>query len=72
MKIYYRDSFFLLLKGDKSKVIDRSMMADLESCSDGIIMARENLRRYIETTQQLAKRHKTASDGKPQVIDLTD
>lgn len=72
MKIYYRDSFFLLLKGDKSKVIDRSMMTDLESCSDGIIMARENLRRYIETTQQLAKRHKTASDGKPQVIDLTD
>ena len=72
MKIYYRDSFFLLLKGDKSKVIDRSLMTDLGSCSDGIIMAQENLRRYIETTQQLAKRHNTASDGKPQVIDLTD
>ena len=68
MKIYYRDAFFLLLRGDESKVKDVPTAESDKSYSSGVVKARSAVRTVVQTSKALAKRPKVATT----VIDLTD
>jgi len=71
MNLFYRDSFFLLLRGDASKVVDQvdDGPGSAESCSSvpsqGVVDARTAARRIMKAEQALKKRSRS-------VIDLTD
>lgn len=66
LRLYYRDSFFLLLRGDESKVVDKGAEGDASQSSDSAAKVRANVRRLADTAKQLAKRPKLDA-----VIDLT-
>ena len=68
LKVYYRDAFFLLLRGDESKVKDVPTAESDAGYSNGVVKARNAARKVVETGKALAKRPKVASA----VIDLTD
>ena len=65
MSLYYRDSFFLLLRGDASKVADTPVASSDAGYSDGVAKARIGARRVIETQKNLKR--KVA-----ETIDLTE
>merc|ERR1712060_267517 len=64
LSLYYRDSFFLLLRGDASKVADVPT-AYCEAETDGVAKARKIVRR-LASTEKALKRPISS------VIDLTD
>lgn len=67
MNIYYRDSFFLLLRGDESKVRDTGTAQSDAGFSQKGARVRNNVRKAAETEKALSKRPKMN-----EVIDLTD
>lgn len=66
MSLFYRDSFFLLLRGDASKVADVPSASSDAGYSDGVAKARISARQLVETEKNLKR--KAPSD----VIDLTE
>ena len=64
--MYYRDSFFLLLRGDASKVADVPSASSDKGYSEGVAKARIGARRVVETEKNLKR--KASSD----IIDLTE
>ncbi|EOD11660.1 hypothetical protein EMIHUDRAFT_437594 [Emiliania huxleyi CCMP1516] len=66
LTLNYRDSFFLLLKGDKAKLLDPDPCST-EGCSDGVAKARANARRIVDAEERMRKIPK----GPPVSIDLT-
>jgi len=66
VSVYYRDSFFLLLRGDASKVADVPSASSDAGYSEGVAKARIGSRRVIETEKNLKR--KASSD----IIDLTE
>lgn len=67
LSMYYRDSFYLMVNGDPSKVADEAKAEDDAEYSHGVAKARANLRRAVDTQKQLRKKPRCDA-----VIDLTD
>ena len=69
LSIYYRDSFWLLLRGDKEKVLDAGCATEEAAVSESVARMRKAARSAADTAERLAKRSKTRVS---EVIDLTD
>jgi len=56
LHIYYRDSFWLMLRGDKDKVMDAGQSYEAP-VSAGVTQARSAARRQADTTARLKRKH---------------
>ena len=75
LKIFYRDSFFLMLKGDESKLLDDPAAQDASQAdaglTDGEKKARVHARAHSELSKKLAKKPKVKGTSAAP-IDLED
>lgn len=75
VKIFYRDSFFLMLKGDESKLLDDPAAQDASQndagLTDGEKKARVHARAHSELSKKLAKKPKVKGTSAAP-IDLED